>query len=321
MIIVCDFDGTLCRNKWPEIGDANEALISQLKEARENGDKVILNTYRQGERLEEAINWCREQGLEFDHVNENAPELIEKFGGDCRKITGDVFLDDRAIPFTFGERIELRSEEDRKMDEKRSTGRDMRQLRSVCTQFETREDDGAPHISGYFAVFGSDYEIGPGMSESVAMGAFSRTLGGDIRALTNHDTTLVLGRNTAGTLELREDSHGLWGDIRINPNDSDAMNTYERVKRGDVNQCSFGFDIIDEETEFRDDGSVHWTIREVELYEVSVCTFPAYKETSIAAREAQRDQLTQERLESWKEARKAKLRRQTADQDKNKEDN
>ena len=99
------------------------------------------------------------------------------------------------------------------------------------------------------------------------------------------------------------------------------MNTYERVKRGDVNQCSFGFDIIDEETEFRDDGSVHWTIREVELYEVSVCTFPAYKETSIAAREAQRDQLTQERLESWKEARKAKLRRQTADQDKNKEDN
>ena len=146
-------------------------------------------------------------------------------------------------------------------------------------------------------------------------------LGGDVRALTNHDTTLVLGRNTAGTLELKEDSHGLWGDIRINPNDTDAMNTYERVKRGDVNQCSFGFDIIDEETEFRDDGSVHWTIREVELYEVSVCTFPAYKETSIAAREAQRDQLTQERLESWKEARKAKLRRQTADQDKNKEDN
>lgn len=187
-----------------------------------------------------------------------------------------------------------------------------RQLRSVMTQFETRDENGeAPHISGYFAVFNSDYEIGPGMTESVAPGAFSKTLGGDIRALTNHDTTLVLGRNTAGTLELREDSHGLWADIAINPNDRDAMNTYERVKRGDVDQCSFGFNIIDEETEFRDDGSVHWTIREVELYEVSVCTFPAYKETNISAREADRDELAKNRLEAWKEARKAKLRRET----------
>ena len=197
------------------------------------------------------------------------------------------------------------------MSELKGESRDMRQLRMVSAPFETREDDnGAPHISGYFAVFNSNYEIGQGMSESIAPEAFSKTLGGDIRALTNHDTTKVLGRNKAGTLELREDAHGLWGDIRINPNDSDAMNTWERVKRGDVDQCSIGFNILDEETEFRDDGSVHWTIREVELFEVSVCTFPAYKETSIAARSAQRDQMKAERLKSWKEARKAKLMRQ-----------
>lgn len=200
--------------------------------------------------------------------------------------------------------------------------RDDRQLRSVCTQFETREDDnGAPHISGYFAVFNSDYDIAPGMSESIAPGAFSKTLGGDIRALTNHDTTRVLGRNKAGTAEFREDAHGLWGDIAINPKDSDAMNTWERVNRRDVDQCSIGFNIIDEETEFREDGSVHWTIREVELFEVSVCTFPAYKETSIAARAAQRDQLTAERLESWKEARTAKLHRQGAAGKENEEEN
>lgn len=189
----------------------------------------------------------------------------------------------------------------------KATSRDDRQLRSVMTQFETREDDGTPQISGYFAVFNSNYEIYPGMSESIAPGAFSKTLGGDIRALTNHDTTLVLGRNTAGTLELREDSHGLWADVRINPNDSDAMNTYERVKRGDVDQCSIGFNILDEETEFRDDGSVHWTIREVELFEVSVCTFPAYKETNISAREAQRDAMSRDRLNDWKAAQKKKL--------------
>lgn len=313
MIIVVDFDGTLCRSKYPDIGDANGALISQLKEARENGDRVILNTCRGGDLLEQAVVWCRDQGLEFDGVNENLQERIDQYGGDCRKISGDIYLDDRAVPFTFGERCELtRSilKEDGNMEKNR--GRDSRQLRSVCTQFETREDDGAPHISGYFAVFNSIYEIGPGMSESVAPGAFSKTLGGDIRALTNHDTTLVLGRNTAGTLELKEDSHGLWADIRINPNDSDAINTYERVKRGDVDQCSFGFNIIDEETEFRDDGSVHWTIREVELFEVSVCTFPAYKETNVSAREAQRDALRADRLKDWKDARKAKLQRTDA---------
>ena len=315
MIIGVDFDGTLCRNKFPEIGEANAELISQLKEARENGDTVILTTCRCDERLQEAVDWCRDQGLEFDLVNENVPELVEKYGGDCRKICCDILLDDKAVPFTFGERLELtrKAKEDGTMETRKTPERDLRQLRSVCTQFETREDDGAPHISGYFAVFGSDYEIGPGMSESIAAGAFSKTLGGDVRALTNHDTTLVLGRNTAGTLELKEDSHGLWGDIRINPNDSDAMNTYERVKRGDVDQCSFGFNIVDEETEFRDDGSVHWTIREVELFEVSVCTFPAYKETNVSARSAQRDQLMAERLADWKEARKARLLRQSAD--------
>lgn len=185
--------------------------------------------------------------------------------------------------------------------------RDERQLRAVTTQFEKREADGAPHISGYFAVFNSNYEIGPGLSESIAPGAFSGTLGGDIRALTNHDTSKVLGRNKAGTLELREDSHGLWGDITVNPNDSEAMNTHARVERGDVTQCSIGFRIIREDTEFREDGSVHWTIREVELFEVSVCTFPAYEETNISAREAQRDTLRARELAAWKIRMKGEL--------------
>ena len=121
-----------------------------------------------------------------------------------------------------------------------------RQTRMVCTDFETREDGGNPEISGYFAVFNSNYDIGWGMSESIAPGAFTEALGGDVRALVNHDTTLVLGRNKAGTLELREDSHGLWGRVSINPNDTDSMNLYERVKRGDVDGCSIGFDIAEE---------------------------------------------------------------------------
>lgn len=188
------------------------------------------------------------------------------------------------------------------------SNREMRQLRTASTQFETREDGENLAIEGYFAVFNSNYEIAPGMSESIAPGAFSKTLSGDIRALINHDTTFVLGRTKANTLQLREDAHGLWGHIDINPNDSDAMNLYERVKRGDVDQCSFGFDILSEETDFRDDGSVHWTIKEVELYEVSPCTFPAYEETNISARAKERDDLLKRRNEAWKEKVLKKLK-------------
>ena len=183
-----------------------------------------------------------------------------------------------------------------------------RQLRSVATEFATRQDGDTPHISGYFAVFNSIYEIAPGMSESIAPGAFSRTLSNDVRALINHDSTLVLGRTKAHTLELREDERGLWGDVAINPNDGDAMNLYERVKRGDVDQCSFGFEIVSEETDFREDGSVHWTIKEINLFEVSACTFPAYEATNISARQAQRDDLTARRLEAWKDRMKGALK-------------
>lgn len=187
-----------------------------------------------------------------------------------------------------------------------------RQIRTVATNFATREDGDKPHISGYFAVFNSIYEIAPGMTESIAPGAFSRTLpGGDVRALVNHDTTLVLGRTKAGTLELKEDARGLWGDIAINPNDGDAMNLYERVKRGDVDQCSFGFEIVSEETDFREDGSVHWTITDVNLYEVSACTFPAYEATNISAREAQRDAMEARRLDVWKNDQKARIKHGT----------
>lgn len=186
--------------------------------------------------------------------------------------------------------------------------RNQRQLRAVATQFETREIGDVPHISGHFAVFNSVYDIGPGMSESIAPGAFASALGGDIRALTNHDTTLVLGRTLAGTLELREDDAGLYGDISINPNDTDAMNTWHRVQRGDITQCSIGFDIVREDTEVRPDGSTHWTIREVKLYEVSVCTFPAYEETNIQARARQRDQHRARALEAWKNQQKERLK-------------
>lgn len=196
----------------------------------------------------------------------------------------------------------------------------IREVRNVPTEFITRDDGEDLTIEGYFAVFNSNYEIAPGMSESIAPGAFSNTLGNDIRALINHDTTLVLGRTKSETLSLKQDDKGLWGKIKINPNDVDAMNLYSRVKRGDVDQCSFGFNIISEETDFREDGSVHWTMTDLDVHEVSCCTFPAYEETNISARSEQKEEIMKRKNEAWKESMKARLKDGTQSVDAEKED-
>lgn len=176
-----------------------------------------------------------------------------------------------------------------------------RQMRTIATKFEVRDsENGEMTIEGYFAVFGETYDLDPWMSESIDKHAFDAVLGDDIRALTNHDTTLVLGRTTNGTLTLRVDEHGLWGRIKINPKDSDAVNLYERVKRGDVNQCSFGFDVTDDEPIQRVDGGYHWVIKSVKLWEVSCCTFPAYETTAIEARSKDAVRLKERELETWK---------------------
>lgn len=182
------------------------------------------------------------------------------------------------------------------------------QTRTAQTEWKVREDTENPTIEGYFAVFNSNYEMGFDMSESIAPGAFTNSISGDIRALINHDTTLVLGRTTAHTLEVRQDERGLWGKISINPKDTDAMNLYERVKRGDVTQCSFGFEIVSEETDFRDDGSIHWTITEARVHEVSVCTFPAYEDTGVKARAELKEELIQRKNEAWKAQMLKKLK-------------
>lgn len=174
--------------------------------------------------------------------------------------------------------------------------------------FQTRAEDGSLYIEGYFAVFGSEYRMWENAIETIDEDAFDDTLDGDIRALVNHDSTLVLGRTTAGTLTLRVDRTGLWGSIRINQADQDAMNLYERVKRGDVNQCSFGFDIIDQSTEVMENGTTVWTLKRVKLYEVSVVTFPAYEDAAVEARRKDWNALQQKRRDQWRAGLLARLK-------------
>ena len=81
-IIAVDFDGTLCENKWPNIGAPNEEVITYIKIRQEAGDKIVLWTCRADEKLEQALDWCKERGLYFDAVNENVQEAIDLFGTD-----------------------------------------------------------------------------------------------------------------------------------------------------------------------------------------------------------------------------------------------
>jgi uncharacterized protein len=189
------------------------------------------------------------------------------------------------------------------------TIREDSQTRSLVADLKTRaEDNGEKVIEGYFAVFNSETELWQGAFEEIDPVAFNKTLENDIRALINHDTNFVLGRNKANTLELKVDSKGLWGSIKINPEDTDAVNLYSRVKRGDVDQCSFGFNILAEETDFREDGTVKWRLKEVDLHEVSVVTFPAYSDTGVQARKKDVEQYKKRQFELRKQKLKERLK-------------
>jgi hypothetical protein len=95
-IIAVDFDGTLCENQWPKIGAPNVRLIRHLKKMKSDGHKIVLWTCRTGSHLDEAIHWCKNQGLIFDKVNDNVDEVQDIFPNRGSKIYADVYIDDKA---------------------------------------------------------------------------------------------------------------------------------------------------------------------------------------------------------------------------------
>ncbi len=96
-IVAVDFDGTLCENKYPDIGDPIQPVIDYVKRYKDSGAKVILWTNRVGTKLYEALKWCSDHDLKFDAVNENLPCVINQFGSDTRKIFANEYIDDRCI--------------------------------------------------------------------------------------------------------------------------------------------------------------------------------------------------------------------------------
>ena len=152
------------------------------------------------------------------------------------------------------------------------------------SQLSTRAEgeEKAVAIEGYAAVFNSKTSIGGWFDEVIEPGAFSRSLSdnGDIRALFNHNWDNVLGRTKSQTLELREDEKGLNFKVEL-PDTSVARDLTISMERGDINQCSFGFFITDEEWNYNVEPALR-TIKEVELFEISIVSIPAYDDTEAS---------------------------------------
>ena len=176
-------------------------------------------------------------------------------------------------------------------------------IRDLKTKFTiTRAAEGSNAekvIEGYFALYEQETELFDGVYEIITKGAFDNTLNNDIRALWNHNSQYVLGRSKNGSLEMKADDKGLFGTIKL-PNTQYAQDLHELVQRGDIDQCSFGFNILGEDLEELANGGYRWRINEIDLHEISVVTFPAYENTTVQARSKQIEQIEQRKMQQKK---------------------
>lgn len=195
--------------------------------------------------------------------------------------------------------------------------------RFMLTEVRATGDEANPIIEGDAAVFNSETTIGSMFRETIRPGAFTRVLAEnpDVIAAYNHDWNIVLGRTSAGTLVLTESMRGLHYETKINPKDSEAMNVYHKVKRGDIPQASFAFTVRSEAwTKPQSKGEL--ALREVieveRLFDVGPVAFGAYPQASASARsqaqtfqqiETPSDQAASSGAEDQVKARQAARRR------------
>ena len=150
-------------------------------------------------------------------------------------------------------------------------------------------------ISGYAAVFDSDSEDLGGFTERIERGAFAEAIKiSDVRALFNHDNNMILARTASGTLRIYEDERGLKYEFEA-PHTTAGNDVLQMIKRGDINQSSFGF-TVEQDSWAKRDGTTYRTINKVKrLYDVSPVTFPAYPEASVAVRKLEEINLEENR--------------------------
>ncbi|MDW3204583.1 MAG: HK97 family phage prohead protease [Alphaproteobacteria bacterium] len=176
---------------------------------------------------------------------------------------------------------------------KPNTGAD-REVRATRPAEIRTAEDGTIRVSGYAAVFGEEADIAGMFREVIAPGAFRQAIGrDDVVFVINHDG-LPLARTRSGTLTLREDARGLFMETELDPEDPDVRSIVPKMKRGDLDKMSFAFRARKQEWDDTQDPPLR-TVLEVDLFDVSIVTNPAYDGTEIglrslaAAREARGD--------------------------------
>lgn len=187
-----------------------------------------------------------------------------------------------------------------------------RSVRTVATRFDSPQESAAePMLSGYFVLFNVPFYIDDTMEEVIMPGALDNADMSDVRVLVDHIPHLVLARanDKVQTMIFSIDETGVYADVKINPADGDAMNLYARAQRGDVDQASFAFDESDVRYVDLPDGRVRREIHGIsKLYELTVCTFPAYEQTFVEARSRISQELSSRR-KALNEERRARLRK------------
>jgi len=193
------------------------------------------------------------------------------------------------------------------MDQVEKREKAIRDFKTKFTITRAEEDEAENVIEGYFALYEQETELFKNTYEIISRGAFDNTIKNDIRALWNHNTQYVLGRSKNGSLQLKVDEKGLFGTIKL-PKTQYAEDLYELVKRGDIDQCSFGFNILDEDLEELANGGYRWRMKDIDLHEISVVTFPAYENTTVQARSKQIEQIETRKLQEKKDALSKRLK-------------
>jgi len=190
-----------------------------------------------------------------------------------------------------------------------------KELRTLVAQeLRAAGSEAQPRIEGYSATFGTVTDIG-GFSEVIQRGAFKRTLadGDEVVFLIDHNPSLLLGRRSAGTLTLEEDAKGLKFAVQL-PDTSVARDAYANLKAGNLRECSFGF-FVDgpdgEQWSQMPDSTMLRTLVSVRLFDCSVVTFPAYSNTSAAARNVVGEHV-EARMTALTQAQGTEARRQKA---------
>lgn len=146
-------------------------------------------------------------------------------------------------------------------------------------------DDEQMIVEGYALRFNTLSNDLGGFVETISPEALKEADLSDVRCLIDHDSSKVLGRTTSETLELNVDGEGLYFRTKL-PNTTYAKDLYENIRLGNINQCSFGFILSEDDGdsfEKREDGLFKRTIRKIKsLFDVSIVTYPAYNDTDVA---------------------------------------